>query len=92
MITHLYCPGCGSQRCIAALLHGHIVEALHQNFLVVIALPIIFYRIYLIVRGKTIANTIFATQAMPWITLAVVVVFAVLRNIPIVPFTWIAPY
>ncbi len=92
MMTHLCCPGCGSQRCIAGLLHGHIGEALHQNLLAVFALPIIFYRVYLIAVGKTIANTIFATRSMPWIVLISVIAFAVLRNIPVAPFNWLAPY
>lgn len=92
LLTHLYCPGCGSQRCIAALLHGHILAALHQNILTVIALPVIFYRVYLIICGRTIQNTIFATRAMPWIVLASVMFFAILRNIPVVPFKWLAPY
>lgn len=91
-MTHLYCPGCGSQRCLSALLHGHIHEALHQNVLVILALPIIFYRLYLIFQKRTIQNTIFSTIAMPWIVLVIVLLFAVLRNIPIYPFTLIAPY
>ncbi|MFT4202820.1 MAG: DUF2752 domain-containing protein [Chitinophagaceae bacterium] len=92
MMTHLYCSGCGSQRCISALLHGRIGEALHQNLLVPFALPIIFYRVYLIARGRTIQGTIFATRQMPWIVLVSVLSFAVLRNIPVEPFSWLAPY
>jgi len=92
LLTHLYCPGCGSQRCIAALLHGRIDEALHQNFLTVLAVPIIFYRLYLIAKKQTIQNTIFATRAMPWIVLISVLTFAILRNIPAAPFTLLAPY
>jgi Protein of unknown function (DUF2752) len=36
---HLYCPGCGGTRALAALLHGRLVEALHWNAMVVVSLP-----------------------------------------------------
>ena len=33
---HLYCPGCGGTRALAALLHGRLNEAAHWNAMVVI--------------------------------------------------------
>lgn len=33
------CPGCGATRALAALLHGHLAEALHFNTLFVLLLP-----------------------------------------------------
>lgn len=35
----LLCPGCGATRALAALLHGHLQEALRQNALFVALLP-----------------------------------------------------
>jgi hypothetical protein len=35
----LLCPGCGSTHALAALLRGHLVEALDQNALFVLLLP-----------------------------------------------------
>jgi hypothetical protein len=35
----LLCPGCGSTRALAALLRGHLIEALHRNALFVLLLP-----------------------------------------------------
>ncbi len=38
-LLHLQCPGCGATRALAALLHGQLREALHDNPLFVFALP-----------------------------------------------------
>lgn len=38
-LTGLDCPGCGSQRAVHALLHGHVDEAFRQNALIPIAIP-----------------------------------------------------
>ncbi len=39
---HLYCPGCGTTRALAALLHGRIGEAFHYNPLTSLVLPMAF--------------------------------------------------
>ena len=36
---HLYCPGCGGTRALAALFHGRLEEAMRWNALVVVSLP-----------------------------------------------------
>ena len=36
---HLQCPGCGGTRAVAALLRGHIAEAMQFNALVTLLLP-----------------------------------------------------
>ncbi len=36
---HLYCPGCGGTRALAALLHGRMHEAMHWNALLIVSLP-----------------------------------------------------
>jgi hypothetical protein len=38
---HLLCPGCGATRALAALLRGHLAEAIHQNALFVMLLPLL---------------------------------------------------
>ena len=39
-LFHLQCPGCGATRALAALLRGHVVEALRFNALTVMLFPI----------------------------------------------------
>src|ERR1700743_2055126 len=41
--TGIYCAGCGATRAIHALLHGRVVEALHDNALFVAALPLLLW-------------------------------------------------
>ncbi len=35
----LQCPGCGATRALAALLHGHFIEAMKFNALITLLLP-----------------------------------------------------
>lgn len=39
LITGLQCPGCGNQRALHALLHGHFAEAVHYNLFLIYAGP-----------------------------------------------------
>ena len=39
MITGTYCPSCGTQRMLHALLNGDIIKALQFNLFLVISLP-----------------------------------------------------
>jgi hypothetical protein len=48
LITGLQCPGCGNQRALYALLHGHFAEAVHYNFFLIYAGP---YALVLVVEN-----------------------------------------
>ncbi|MGQ9663025.1 MAG: DUF2752 domain-containing protein [Kiritimatiellia bacterium] len=78
-VTGLYCAGCGAQRSVHLLLHGRIGAALRANALVVIGIPVglVWWR--------------FRVKAAPWMVLTAVVLFALLRNMPIWPFTLLVP-
>jgi len=82
--THLYCPGCGSLRAFHALLHGHIIVALHLNPLMVFFLPILIWMVF---RPKWLMN-----PKGPWIILFILVGYMILRNLPFWPFYYLAPH
>jgi hypothetical protein len=78
---HLYlgilCPGCGTTRALAALLHGDIGEALRLNSLTTIGIPLaILWRIF---SRKPLA-LLQPTRAALGLIFAVVAAFTLVRN------------
>jgi len=87
-LTGLNCPGCGATRAAHELTHGHVRTALHLNALFVLAIP------GLVLTWLWRRSTMAAWSLKPvvwWLLLGVVVVFGISRNIPVSPFTWLAP-
>jgi hypothetical protein len=93
-LTGLYCPGCGSLRAMHQLLHGNFHAAWAMNPLSVILFPFLAYGL--------LCEAIFylSGQRLPQVTLtgasiravcAVILLFAVARNIPFRPFDLLAP-
>ena len=93
-ITGFYCPGCGSQRAIHSLLHGHIFEGLKHNFLILLLTLVLVYDaiVYVLKNnyGKDIKNLLHKSKTTKFILYAVIV-FWILRNINLYPFTLLAP-
>lgn len=94
-LTGIYCAGCGAGRASVDLLHGDLLAAIDHNLLFVAALPFVAY--YLV---KKYISYCFGRDILPFfkmnlvigiIILVVIVVFIVLRNIPIAPFNYLAP-
>jgi hypothetical protein len=96
--TGIYCAGCGATRAIHALLHGRVIEALHDNALFVAALPLLLY-----VAGSY-ALAAWGANAWPAIPVdarklarngisifLLMMAFMVLRNLPGWPFDWLKP-
>ena len=94
-ITGLYCPGCGSQRAISSLLHGKILMAISFNLLSVLSLPFIIYSAFVFTWNvfsiKKMEQKIFYSPFFIRMVLIIVITFWICRNIPVKPFTWLAP-
>jgi len=88
-LTGLACPGCGGLRAIHALTHGDLELAWGLNPVVVAVVPLaVLWWLRWVVRAwsepsvggaKAVPGT---SRATPWLVLAGMVLFAVLRNLP----------
>jgi hypothetical protein len=93
-ITGYHCPGCGCARALHQLLHGNIGVAFRYNPLAVLLLPFVSYGLvsaWLRETGFKPLPTLFVPAFWIWILLAVVLLFWGLRNIPVYPFSLLAP-
>ncbi len=94
-LTGLYCPGCGSGRASVALLHLDFAAAFGYNLLYVLLLPFIVYYLlkqYIILVFRKDVLPMFSIDGLAAkIVLVVILMFWILRNIPVFPFTLLAP-
>ncbi len=95
-VTGLDCPGCGGQRAFHLLLHGEFMQALRYNSLFIIGIPIILYFYYLLIQIHILGNekysqSIFLSSRAAYIFLILLVMFSIVRNIPVSPFIYLSP-
>lgn len=91
-ITHLYCPGCGITRMLAAILTGDFYQALRYNPLICILLPlaIVYLVDYLINQARGQKSLLVRTPNWVWILMIVVlVIYGIMRNL--LWFEYLAP-
>ncbi len=92
--TGIYCPGCGSQRAVHNLLNFSLIEAIRYNSLLILSMIILGYHFSIIIINKVfkkhIYNYIYHPKT-PIIILVIVIIFWILRNIPVYPFSLLAP-
>ncbi len=96
LLTGLHCPGCGAGRCFLALMRFEFYQAFRYQPLLFIFLPVIAY--YLL---KVYIKFVFGKDVLPFpeirskfiaVSIPVVIIaYWILRNIPILPFTLLAP-
>ncbi len=83
-ITHLYCPGCGITRMLAAILTGDFYQALRYNPLICILLPlaIVYLVDYLINQARGRKSLLVRTPNWVWILMIVaLVIYGIMRNL-----------
>jgi hypothetical protein len=96
-LTGLHCPGCGATRAFYSLAHGQVLLALHCNPLLVLLLPLLAWwgvqwAIAAVRDNRAPAPMGHAWRGRTvWALVLVICAFWVLRNIPIYPFTLLAP-
>lgn len=94
-ITGWYCPGCGGQRALHALLHGRLAHALSYNLLaVILGAGLIAFSIYeLLSKGQTRGKSTRRKRlgSVWWYLAAMALVFGICRNLPWPPFSYLAP-
>lgn len=91
--TGLDCVGCGGQRAVHELLHFNFRSALDHNALFVLSIPLFIYFIYNSLRryvtGKSEPNSFWYSRRFGIIYILIVLIFFILRNIPIYPFYYL---
>jgi Protein of unknown function (DUF2752) len=94
-LTGIYCPACGSQRAFSAILHGHLLRAFHDNALFVVALfcglAFFLYQLRLVFTNSNKTSSFSIAPKTWWLLLGIILVFWIIRNLPIYPFTELAP-
>lgn len=84
------CPGCGSLRMVYSLLHGDLVGAVRYNAVGLVAVALLVWAYLAWTYGRVVGRRITSWQHQRWaaaVTLVVVTVWFVVRNIPVAPFT-----
>ncbi|HTZ84583.1 MAG TPA: DUF2752 domain-containing protein [Candidatus Acidoferrales bacterium] len=93
-LTGWYCPGCGSLRALHQLLRGNLRAAWALNPLTMVLLPFIGYglmsQLWLVLRGRGLPGVFLSANAIRALCGAIVL-FGILRNLPVHPFNLLAP-
>lgn len=94
-LFNVYCPGCGISHCLYNVLHLDFYQAFRYNPFVFILAP--FLGVYTIssmiswtITGENKINRYLSSKLLI-VIIILLILYAVLRNIPIYPFNLLAP-
>jgi hypothetical protein len=90
--TGLDCPGCGATRAAHQLLNGHVLAALDLNAVFVLAAPLLaWWAIAWLMRvwNGPVLRVPRLSPAVLRVAVVVLLVFGVVRNLPVQPFSWL---
>jgi Protein of unknown function (DUF2752) len=94
-VTGMYCPGCGTLRCLHALLHLDLRSALDYNALTVLFVPLLVIAWLSLglaaIRGREPPRMWTTPGWAGWAMGVAFGLFWLLRNLPTEPFSWMAP-
>jgi hypothetical protein len=90
-LTGLWCPACGGLRATHDLAHGDVAGAWSMNPLWVVAIPLVVALWGRLVVRRAQGRAVRPAPAwLAWATLAVILAFGILRNVPALA-PWLAP-
>jgi uncharacterized protein DUF2752 len=93
-LTGWYCPGCGSLRALHQLLHGNFEAAWAMNPLTILLLPFLIYGLtseaLSQLRGRGLPQVFLPAPAIR-VLCVIIVLFGILRNLPVYPWNLLAP-
>jgi hypothetical protein len=90
--TGLDCPGCGATRAAHQLLNGHLLAALDLNAMFVLAVPLLVWWIgarLVEAFGGPAIPLLRVSPTMLRVAIVVLIVFGIVRNLPVQPFAWL---
>jgi len=94
-LTDLHCPSCGMTRAAWACLDGNFAQAFRLNPLLMTLLPlaVLAFMLEILgwVRGRPLPFRLHLGRKSGGLLVAILVLFWILRNIPVWPFTLLAP-
>ncbi|MDP3971899.1 MAG: DUF2752 domain-containing protein [Candidatus Nanopelagicales bacterium] len=93
ILTGLDCPACGGLRATFALTRGDLGAALDQNIMAVFVLPVLVVWWLVSIKQRWSGRPRIVTperaarrRVLIWATVAIALVFTVVRNLPMVPY------
>jgi hypothetical protein len=93
--TGLYCPGCGTLRCLHALLHADLRSAVGFNAMTVLVAPVLLAAWLSVgvagMLGRGPARLWLVPRWFGTALAGALGLFWVLRNLPVDAFSWMAP-